>query len=161
MTETNESAEIAATEERQYKKLDYSLKTAQERKDFVEAMVAGMSKDQLKNKKYIEILSDYIVSAMTPEEKKSKMILTDNRMVTVNKRETSYQGLVDKFENGEDGLWNLIIDDKNVLLTHKVSITDKDVEEIQPLQDLKESIAILEESVAKATGKKKFLLKKQ
>ena len=46
-----------------------------------------MSKEQLKNKKYIEILSDYIVSAMTPEEKKSKkMILTDNRMVTVNKR---------------------------------------------------------------------------
>lgn len=104
MTETTETAEMAAIEEKQYKKLDYSLKTAQERKEFVEAMVAEMSKDQLKNKKYIEILSDYIVSAMTPEEKKSKMILTDNRMVTVNKRETSYQGLVDKFENGEDGL---------------------------------------------------------
>ena len=53
----------------------------------------------------------------------------------------------------------LFINDKNVLLTHKVSITEKDVEEIQPLQDLKKSIAILEESVAKATGKKKFLLK--
>ena len=112
-------------------------------------------------KKYIEILSDYIVSAMTPEEKKSKMILTDNRMITVNKRETSYQGLVSKFENGEDGLWNLIIDDKNVLLTHKVSITEKDVEEIKPLQDLKESIAAVEKMVQKATGKKKFLLKKQ
>ena len=96
MTETQEAAT--------HKKLDYSLKTAAERKEFVEELVAGMSKQQLKNKKYIEILSDYIVSAMTPEEKKSKMILTDNRMVTVNKRETSYQGLVDKFENGEDGL---------------------------------------------------------
>jgi hypothetical protein len=52
----------------------------------------------------MEILADYIGSAMTPEEKKEKIILTDNRMVTVNKRETSFQSLVDKFENGEDGL---------------------------------------------------------
>lgn len=161
MTETSGNAAIATAEENKFKKLDYSLKTAEERKAHVEAMVAEMSKDQLKNKKYIEILSDYIVSAMTPEEKKSKMILTDNRMITVNKRETSYQGLVSKFENGEDGLWNLIIDDKNVLLTHKVSITEKDVEEIKPLQDLKESIAAVEKMVQKATGKKKFLLKKQ
>ena len=161
MTETSGNAAITTTEENKFKKLDYSLKTAEERKAHVEAMVAEMSKDQLKNKKYIEILSDYIVSAMTPEEKKSKMILTDNRMITVNKRETSYQGLVSKFENGEDGLWNLIIDDKNVLLTHKVSITEKDVEEIKPLQDLKESIAAVEKMVQKATGKKKFLLKKQ
>ena len=161
MTETSGNAAIATIEENKFKKLDYSLKTAEERKAHVEAMVAEMSKDQLKNKKYIEILSDYIVSAMTPEEKKSKMILTDNRMITVNKRETSYQGLVSKFENGEDGLWNLIIDDKNVLLTHKVSITEKDVEEIKPLQDLKESIAAVEKMVQNATGKKKFLLKKQ
>ena len=152
-TETNN---IAAT-----KKLDYTLKTAKERQEFVENIVAQMSNEQLKNKKYIEILSDYIVSAMTPEEKKSKMILTDNRMVTVNKRETSYQNLVSKFENGEDGLWNLIIDDKNVLLTHKVSITDKDLEEIEPLRDLKESIAAVEKMEKAATGKKKFLLKKQ
>ena len=81
-----ETTNIAAT-----KKLDYSLKTAEERQEFVANIVAQMTKEQLKNKKYLEILSDYIVSAMTPEEKKSKMILTDNRMVTVNKRETSYE----------------------------------------------------------------------
>ena len=85
------------------KKLDYTLKTAQERKEFVDQLIKELPKQQL-NKTYIEVLSDYIVSAMTPEEKKSKMILTDNRMVTVNKRETSYQNLVSKFENGEDGL---------------------------------------------------------
>ena len=86
------------------KKLDYSLKTAEERKAFVDNLVLELPKTQLNNKAYLEVLSDYIVSAMTPEEKKSKMILTDNRMVTVNKRETSYQNLVSKFENGEDGL---------------------------------------------------------
>ena len=95
-TETTNNAATA-------KKLDYTLKTAQEREQFVSALIAEMPQSQL-SKKYLEILSDYIVSAMTPEEKKAKLILTDNRMVTVNKRETSYQNLVSKFENGEDGL---------------------------------------------------------
>lgn len=120
-----------------------------------------MDKKQLKNKKYMEILSDYIVSAMTPEEKKERLILTDNRMITINKRETSYQNLVSKFENGEDGIYNIMIDDKNVLLTHKVSITEKDLKEIQPLRDLKASIEAVEKMEKAATGKKKFLLKKQ
>lgn len=120
-----------------------------------------MTKEQLRSKRYIEILSDYIVSAMTPEEKKEKLILTDNRMITVNKRETSYQGLVEKFENGEDGLWNITIDDKNVLLTHKVSITEQDLKDIKPLRDLRESIEAVEKMEKAATGKRKFLLKKQ
>jgi hypothetical protein len=85
-------------------KLDYSLKTADERREFIIKLIPQLTSAQLKNRKYIEILTDYIISAMTPEEKKSKSILTDNRMITVNKRETSFQSLVDKFENGEDGL---------------------------------------------------------
>jgi hypothetical protein len=31
---------------------------------------------------------------MEKQEKKEKKLLTDNRMVTVNKRETSFEGLV-------------------------------------------------------------------
>ena len=145
----------------QHKKLDYSLKTAQERTKFVDELLPTLTKEQLKNKKYMEIMSDYIVSAMTPEEKKQKMILTDNRMITVNKRETSFQGLVDKFENGEDGLWNFMIDnDKNILLTHKKEITDGDLENIDSLKDLKESIKIIEKREKEATGKNKYKLKK-
>lgn len=45
---------------------------------------------------------------MTKEEKRSKQINTDNRMITINKRETSFEGLVSKFESGEDGIYNLI-----------------------------------------------------
>jgi hypothetical protein len=143
------------------KKLDYSLKTSAERAEFIQNLLPDLTKEQLKNKKYIEIMSDYIVSAMTPEEKKEKMILTDNRMITVNKRETSFQGLVDKFENGEDGLWNFMIDnDKNILLTHKKEITDVDLENIDSLKDLKESIKIIEKKEKEATGKNKYKLKK-
>ena len=53
-----------------------------------------------------------------------------------------------------------IENDKNVLLTHKKEITDKDLEEIKALRDLKEAIKILEEQEKKATGKKRYKLKK-
>lgn len=145
-----------------HKKLDYSLKSAAAREQFVDELLPTLSKEQLSSKKYIEILADYIVSAMTPEEKKEKLILTSNRMITINKRETSFQTLVDKFENGEDGLWNLMLEEgnKNILLTQKKEITNKDLEEIKDLKDLKEAIKIIEELEKAATGKKKYKLKK-
>lgn len=55
-------------------------------------------------------------------------------MVTINKRETSFEGLVGKFETGEDGIYNMIINDKNVLLTPKYKITQKDIDTIPGLK---------------------------
>jgi len=40
--------------------------------------------------RYLEILADYIIFAMNKKEKKEKTINTDNRMVTINRRETSF-----------------------------------------------------------------------
>ena len=142
------------------KKLDYTLHSPEERSDFVENLLKDLPPEKLTNQ-YIEILSDYIIFAMDKKERKEKNILTENRMITVNKRETSYQGLVSKFENGEDGLYNLFNEDKNVILTPKVSITKQDIEEIKPLRDLREAIEIVKEQEKKASGKRKFLLKKQ
>ena len=61
---------------------------------------------------------------MDKEERKTKKIITDNRMVTVNKRETSFEGLIGKLENGEDGIYNMIANDKNIIFAPKVSITE-------------------------------------
>lgn len=151
---------MAEEKEQQHKKLDYTIQDPLQRAQFVGQLIADLPKEQL-TQKYIEILSDYIIFAMDKKERKEKHILTENRMVTVNKRETSFQGLASKFENGEDGLYNLMIEDKNVLLTPKISITKKDLEEIEPLRKLKEAIELVKEQEKKATGKKKFLLKKQ
>jgi hypothetical protein len=52
---------------------------------------------------------------MEKQEKKEKKILTENRLTTVNKRETSFEGLVSQFENGEDGIYSLITEDKNTI----------------------------------------------
>ena len=150
----------AKNEDKNSKKLDYTLQSPEERSDFVKKIIDEIPPEKLTNQ-YIEILTDYIIFAMDKQERKEKNILTENRMITVNKRETSYQGLVSKFENGEDGLYNLINEDKNVILTPKVSITEKDIEEIQPLKQLKDAIEIVREQEKKATGKRKYLLKKQ
>ena len=143
------------------KKLDYKIQSPKERSNFVSKLIADASSEEQFTETYLEKMADYIVLAMDKNEKKEKKILTENRMVTVNKRETSYQGLVDKFENGEDGVFNLITEDKNIILTPKVSITDADVAEIQPLRALKEAIEVIKEQEKKATGKRKYLLKKQ
>jgi hypothetical protein len=50
---------------------------------------------------------------MEKQERKERKILTDNRMMTVNKREMSFEGLVSQLENGEDGIYNLIRESKN------------------------------------------------
>ena len=60
----------------------------------------------------MEILTDYLVLCMEKQEKREKKILTDNRGVTINKRETSFEGLVSQLENGEDGIYNLMTDNK-------------------------------------------------
>jgi len=57
-------------------------------------------------------LADYLILCMEKQERKEKKILTENRMATVNKRETSYEGLVSQLENGEDGIYNLMSDNK-------------------------------------------------
>lgn len=142
------------------RKLDYSLKTPEERNELVKKIIDETPPEQLTNK-YLEILSDYIIFAMDKEERKQKKILTDNRMVTVNKRETSFQGLAGQLENGEDGIYNMIANDKNIIFTPKICITQKDVDEIPALKDLREAIAVVEKQEKAATGKRKFMLKKQ
>ena len=141
-------------------RLDYSLENPEDRVKLVNKIVENTPPQKLNNK-YLQILADYIIFAMTKLEKKEKNINTDNRMVTINKRETSFQGLVGKFENGEDGIYNMIINDKNVLLTPKYKISQEEFQSIPQLKKLKEQIKKVEELQKKARGRKKYLLKKQ
>lgn len=140
---------------------DYSLKTPEQRIALVNKIIEQTPKERLNNR-YLEKLATYIIDAtMTKKEKKDKKINTQNRMVTINKREISFQGLVSKFENGEDGIYHMIINDKNVLLTPKYEITQDDIDAIPELKELRQQIEKIEELQKQATGKKKYLLKKQ
>lgn len=138
-------------------KLDYSLQTPEERNELVQKI---LEENPEPNDKYLEILADYLILCMEKQEKKEKKILTDNRITTVNKRETSFEGLVSQLENGEDGIYNLITNNKNVIFQPKITITKKDIEEIPPLKQLREAIDIWDAKLKVTEGKDAFTIKK-
>lgn len=141
-------------------KLDYSLETPEERTKYIEELIKTLPPEQL-TPKYLTYFGDYIIFAMDKQERKTKKILTDNRLTTINKRETSFEGLVGKLENGEDGIYGMLENNKNILLTSKATITPKDIAEIPELQNLRKEIENIEKQILTASGRRKFLLKKQ
>lgn len=138
-------------------KLDYSLQTPEERNALVKQILEENPKP---NDKYLEILADYLILCMEKQEKKEKRILTENRLATINKRETSFEGLVSQLENGEDGIYNLMSDDTQTIFQPKVTITKKDLEEIPPLKQLREAIDAWEARLKCVEGKDAFIMKK-
>ena len=138
-------------------KLDYTLESPEERVALVDKI---LSENPEPNEKYLEILADYLILCMEKQEKKERKILTENRMMTVNKRETSFEGLVSQLENGEDGIYNLISENKNQIFQPKVTITKKDLEEIQPLGQLREAINTWEAKLKTTEGKDAYTIKK-
>lgn len=118
-------------------KLDYSIESPEERKALVEKILEETPDP---SPAYLEILADYLVLCMEKQEKKEKKILTDNRMATVNKRETSFEGLASQMEHGEDGIYNIITNDKNIIFQPKISISKRDLDTIPCLRQLRETI---------------------
>lgn len=137
-------------------KLDYTLETPEERKALVEKY---LEENPNLPSRYLDYLADYILMAVTKQERKQKKILTENRLSTINKRETSYEGLALSLENGEDGIYNLTCENKNALLQPKVSITQADVAENPFLAQVREEIDRLKAKVETATGKDTYILK--
>ena len=135
-------------------KLDYSLPNDQ-RSALVQKIIDNSPPERLTSR-YLDILANYITEP-TKEEKKQRMLLTNNRKVTIDKREMSYEGLVSKFENGEDGIYNLITEDKNVIFTPKISITQNDIDTIPGLKELRQAIEKIEQKLAVAKNKKPLL----
>ena len=138
-------------------KLDYTLTSPEERNELVKQILAETPNP---TEKYLEILADYLVFAMDKEEKKQKNILTDNIMVTVNKRERSYEGLAAQLENGEDGIYNMLNDSKYIIFQpKKKKISNDDLESIPFLKQVKEAIEYWEEKLITATGKDRYIIK--
>lgn len=150
---------IVEEDKRPYPKLDPTIIDPQQRNRIVHEIVHNISSEKL-TPYYLEQLTKYLTE--TPENKKERKVLTDNRMVTINKRETSYEGLVIKLENGEDGIYNFMTGgDKNILLVPKIQITEDDIAIIPGLKELREEIKKIEDKQKNAQGKQKFLLTKQ
>ena len=132
--------------------LDYSLKTIEERKAFVDQVLA---QEPEPSSQLLEALGNYLILSTNP--KADKQILTKNRMVTINKHETSFEGLSAKFENGEDGVYSLAANGRAAAIKRKTKITDEDIKEIPELQPIREAIKFWEEQVEKTEGREKYI----
>ena len=136
--------------------LDYSLHTPEERVDFVETLLAKTPQDQLNNRT-LSYLSDYILfvgdkNQTKKERKADKPIITRNREATIDKRQTSYEGIVATLENGEDGLYSMIRNDKNQILDPRSPITEEEKKNIPGMQEYMNTIDNLKAQFEKATG---------
>lgn len=137
--------------------LDFSLETSEERTENVKQLIENTPSERL-NPAYLEFLATFILKQDTKKEKHSdRPILTKNRMSTVNGNETSFEGLVSKLENGEDGIYGMIANDKNIILHPKKPITAADIEEIPALKNLVNDIKAIEKRLEKlkAEGRSK------
>ena len=138
-------------------KLDYTIESPEERKALVEKI---LEENPNPPANYLEVLADYLILCMEKQEKRERKILTENRLSTVNKRECSFEGLVSQLENGEDGIYNLINEDKNVIFQPKISITQHDLDTIPPLKQLRETIEVWEEALKHTSGRDAYVMKK-
>ena len=68
--------------------------------------------------------------------------------------------MVSQLENGEDGVYNLITENKNTIFQPKVTITKKDLEEIPELRQLRETIELWEKRSKVASGREAWIIKK-
>ena len=128
--------------------LDYTIKDDTERVALVQKIIDTTPPEKL-TPRYLEILSNYIVFNQSLEENDRK-ILTPSRMYTIKKRETSFEGLVEKLnagrgnadnkKAGEDVIYNMMTNDKNIILDPKNKITKEEIDEIPGLADFSNEI---------------------
>lgn len=141
--------------------INYKITDRGKRMAIVEEIIA--EKGNSLSPRELEMLSDYVLFAMDKEEKKSKEILTPNRKVTLDKRETSYEELGEKLICGEEEIQNFVTNDKNIIFNNNIKITQKDIDEIPELKKLRDEIDKVKTAYDKAEpgSKKKAFLKKQ
>ena len=148
-----------------YIKLDPNLKTDEERIALVNKIIESTPPEKLTNT-YLTKLADYLV--VPQRTKKGEKILTPNRKKVIYERETSLEGLTISFNNGdlgnsngEDNIYNLIIDNKEFFLTPRYKkISDEEIEEIPGMKQITEAIERLKEEFKKAkTGAQKRSIK--
>ena len=143
-------------------KLDYNLIELKDRKALVQSILD--SGEELTNQQ-LGYMADYLLFVADrkqtgKEKKESYPIVTKNRSVTINKRQVSYEETIDNLQNGEDGLYSIMLDnDKNRFLDNRSPITQEDIETIPNMRENMEVIEALKTQLETATGKRKFQIK--
>ena len=144
-------------------KLDYNLKTLDERKKLVQSIID--SSEDLTDKQ-LGYMADYLLFVADPkqtgrEKKKTHPIITKNRDVTISKRQVSLEDTISSLSNGEDGLYSMIVEDKNLLLDNRQPITQEDIDNIPGIKEKLETIDSLKEQLSRNSGTNRYAIKQQ
>lgn len=144
-------------------KLDYNLKTLDERKELVQSIID--SGEDLTDKQ-LGYMADYLLFVADPkqtgrEKKKTHPIITKNRDVTISKRQVSLEDTISSLSNGEDGLYSMIVEDKNLLLDNRQPITQEDIDNIPGIKEKLETIDSLKEQLLRNSGTNRYAIKQQ
>lgn len=144
--------------------LDYSLQTSQERTEYVRKLLDATPQNEINNRT-LSYLSDYILFVgdkhqTKKERKEEKPIVTRNREATIEKRQISYEGIVATLENGEDGLYSMIRNDKNQILDPRSPISEQEKDSIPGMREYMDTIDNLKKQFDKAVGPARWSLKK-
>lgn len=143
--------------------LDNSLKTPEERVKLVTKICNETPPEFLTNR-YLTELSDYIIEGLSKQERLQHYITTKNRRSVVNYHETSYQGLAEKLDGGENTLYNMITDNgsEQYLYRKEKDPFSPDIMRRAPeLAELRAAISTVEKQKAEATGRRAYLLNQQ
>lgn len=145
-------------------RFDYSLKTPEDRIEYVNKTIEETKGDI--SPQYLSYMSDYILfvadkDQTKKEHKKEHPIITKNREVTVNKRQVSFEEIVSNLENGEDGLYAMISNDKNQIMDRREKVSQEEIDENPQIKESLELIKTLQKQFEKAQGLAKYSLKKQ
>lgn len=120
--------------------LDYTLPLS-ERSKIVDH-ICSQNKDL--SARLLDQLTNYLIEATIPKNSKERSILTPNRMVTINKRETSLESLQSAFSENPDGFYGIVNEDKQQILSPKISIIEKDLKLVPGLKEIQEEIKKLQ-----------------
>lgn len=129
--------------------LDNSIKNYEDRLKYIENKIEEIGEENL-SPSQLDRISTYLIEGTNLKTRGD--IITSNRRITVNKRETSKEGLTEKLEGGDNAFHQLIKQDKNTILTPKVEITEKDIKEVPGLAQLVNEIKTIEKRIKEGEG---------
>ena len=140
-----------------YIQLDTHLKTSEERLEYINNLL--QSKTSFTENE-LEWMATYLTYPLEKEERRQRRIMTDNRRVTIEAHESSYEGLSTKFEAGDDAL-EAISQSRPVLPTRitprKRPITTRDLDTIPGLRSVRESAAQWQQRSKTTTGRVSYI----
>lgn len=144
--------------------LDYSLKTPEERNEYIKKILKDTPSSAL-SKTALTSISNYLLFVTekdtTKQQRKEEYpIETTNRAITIDKRQISLEQIMASIETGEDKIYSLINTNKSQFLDLKDKLTEDDRRN-PLLAPLFENIEKYKQQLRTSVGRNRYALKSQ